>query len=282
MTEFVNHHEATIRLAFFFGILLLIGLVEILAPRRPLTTSKGNRWFGNLGVVVISTVLLRVVFPVTAVQLAFWVDQKGWGMFNVLDLPYWTVVLASVILLDFIIYLQHVMFHAVPTLWRLHMMHHADLDYDLTTGIRFHPIEILISMVIKFGAIVVLGTPALAVVLFEVILNGMAMFNHGNFYIPLGLDRVLRWLVVTPDMHRVHHSVFPSETNSNYGFNLSWWDRLMGTYRAQPRLGHDGMTIGLNQFRDPSKLTLPWMLILPFVGKQGAYAINRRGTQDEG
>jgi sterol desaturase/sphingolipid hydroxylase (fatty acid hydroxylase superfamily) len=192
------------------------------------------------------------------------------------------VVLVSIILLDFIIYLQHVMFHAVPTLWRLHMMHHADLDYDLTTGIRFHPVEILISMVIKFGAIVVLGAPALAVVLFEIILNGMAMFNHGNFYIPLGLDRVLRWLVVTPDMHRVHHSVFPSETNSNYGFNLSWWDRIMGTYRAQPRLGHDGMTIGLNQFRDPSKLTLLWMLILPFVGKQGTYAINRRGTQDEG
>ena len=282
MTEFVNHHEVTIRLAFFFGILVLIGLFEILAPRRPLTTSKGSRWFGNLGVVVISTVLLRIVFPVTAVQLAFWTGQKGWGIFNLLDLPYWTVVLLSIILLDFIIYLQHVMFHAVPTLWRLHMMHHADLDYDLTTGIRFHPIEILISMVIKFGAIVVLGAPALAVVLFEVILNGMAMFNHGNFYLPLGFDRALRGLVVTPDMHRVHHSVFPSETNSNYGFNLSWWDRLMGTYRAQPRLGHDGMTIGLNQFRDPSKLTLPWMLILPFVGKPGTYAINRRGTQDEG
>jgi len=282
MTEFMNQHEAAIRLAFFFGILLLIGLFEVLAPRRPLTTSKVSRWFGNLGVVVISTVLLRIVFPVTAVQLAFWVDQKGWGMFNALDLPYGMVVLVSIILLDFIIYLQHVMFHAVPTLWRLHMMHHADLDYDLTTGIRFHPVEILISMVIKFGAIVVLGAPALAVVLFEIILNGMAMFNHGNFNIPLGLDRVLRSVVVTPDMHRVHHSVFPSETNSNYGFNLSWWDRIMGTYRAQPRLGHDGMTIGLNQFRDPSKLTLLWMLILPFVGKQGPYAINRRGTQDEG
>jgi len=276
MTEFVNQNEATIRLAFFFGILLLIGLFEVLAPRRPLTTSKVSRWFGNLGVVVISTVLVRILFPVTAVQLAFWVDQKEWGVFNVLDLPYWMVVLLSIILLDFIIYLQHVMFHAVPTLWRLHMMHHADLDYDLTTGIRFHPIEILISMVIKFGAIVVLGAPALAVVLFEIILNGMAMFNHGNFYIPLGLDRVLRWLVVTPDMHRVHHSVFPSETNSNYGFNLSWWDRIMGTYRAQPRLGHDGMTIGIEQFRSSRELWLDRMLLQPFRADGGSYGIGRQ------
>jgi len=281
MSEFFTNHEAAIRLAFFFGILLLVGLIEILVPRRPLTTSKASRWFGNLGVVFISSVVVRVVFPLTAVQLAFRVDQKGWGMFNAFDLPYGLVVILSIILLDFVVYLQHVMFHAAPTLWRLHMMHHADMDYDLTTGIRFHPIEILISMVVKFAAIVVLGAPALAVVLFEIILNGMAMFNHGNFYIPLGLDRMLRGVVVTPDMHRVHHSVFPNETNSNYGFNLSWWDRIMGTYRAQPRLGQEEMTIGLNQFRDPSKLTLPWMLILPFVGKQGTYAINRRGTRGE-
>jgi sterol desaturase/sphingolipid hydroxylase (fatty acid hydroxylase superfamily) len=282
MSEWVTSNEATVRLAFFFGILLLIALFEILAPRRALGTSKGSRWFGNLGVVVIGALLLRIVFPITAVQLAFWAGQKGWGLFNAMDMPFWLGVVLSIIILDFIIYLQHVMFHAVPTLWRLHMMHHADLDYDLTTGIRFHPIEILISMVIKFSAIVVLGTPAVAVILFEIILNGMAMFNHGNFFIPLRLDRVLRWFVVTPDMHRVHHSVFPSETNSNYGFNLAWWDRVMGTYRAQPRLGHQGMTIGLNQFRDPSKLTLLWMLILPFVGKQGSYAINRRGAKEEG
>ena len=281
MSEFFTNHEATIRLAFFFGILLLVGLIEILVPRRPLTTSRASRWFGNLGVVFISSAVVRVVFPLTAVQLAFWAHQKGWGMFNAFDLPYGLVVILSIILLDFVVYLQHVMFHAVPTLWRLHMMHHADMDYDLTTGIRFHPIEIVISMVIKFAAIAVLGAPALAVVLFEIILNGMAMFNHGNFFIPLGLDRVLRGVVVTPDMHRVHHSVFPNETNSNYGFNLSWWDRIMGTYRARPRLGYEEMTIGLNQFRDPSKLTLPWMLILPFVGKQGTYAINRRGTRGE-
>lgn len=281
MSEFVLSHESAIRLGFFLGILLIIALIEILAPRRPLTTSKKRRWFGNIGVVVIGNLLVRILFPITALQLAFWAKQSGWGMFNAMSLPYWMVVVFSIILLDFIIYLQHVMFHAVPTLWRLHMMHHADLDYDLTTGIRFHPIEILISMVIKFGAIVLLGAPPLAVVLFEVILNGMAMFNHGNYYIPLGLDRLLRGLVVTPDMHRVHHSVFPSETNSNYGFNLSWWDRIMGTYRPQPRLGHEGMTIGLNQFRDPTKLSLLGMLTLPFVGKQGNYAINRRGTRGE-
>jgi sterol desaturase/sphingolipid hydroxylase (fatty acid hydroxylase superfamily) len=274
-------NETFIRLAFFFGILLAVALLEILVPRRPLSTSKASRWFGNLGIVAISTVTLRLLFPITAVGLALWVSEKGWGLFHIVQLPFWLEVILSVMILDFIIYLQHVMFHAVPALWRLHMMHHADLDFDLTTGIRFHPIEIVISMLIKFSAIVVIGAPALAVVLFEVLLNGTAMFNHGNFYIPLGLDRVLRFFVVTPDMHRVHHSVFPQETNTNFGFNLPWWDRLLGTYRAQPSKGHQGMTIGLNQFRDPSRLTLPWMLILPFTGKQGAYAIGRRGTKSE-
>jgi sterol desaturase/sphingolipid hydroxylase (fatty acid hydroxylase superfamily) len=172
------------------------------------------------------------------------------------------------------------MFHAVPLLWRLHMMHHADLDYDLTTGTRFHPIEILISMGIKAAAISVLGAAPPAVIIFEILLNGTAMFNHGNFYIPLGFDRILRLMVVTPDMHRVHHSVFPSETNANFGFNLPWWDRLMGTYRAQPTKGHDGMTIGLNQFRDPARLTLLRILALPFTGKGGGYAIGRRGVRE--
>ena len=281
MSETIVSHEAMIRLGFFFGILLLVGLVELLAPRRPLNTSKSSRWFGNLGIVAINTLVLRLVFPVTALQLSMWAGQQGWGGFNVLKLSYaWTVVL-SIVALDFIIYLQHVMFHAVPVLWRLHMMYHADLDYDLTTGIRFHPIEIIISMGIKFTAILLLGAPALAVVLFEIILNGTAMFNHGNFYLPLGLDRILRLLVVTPDMHRVHHSVFPNEANRNFGFNLPWWDRLLGTYKGQPSRGHDGMTIGLHQFRDPARLTLPWMLALPFTGKQGPYAIGQHGTKDE-
>jgi sterol desaturase/sphingolipid hydroxylase (fatty acid hydroxylase superfamily) len=281
MTELIVAREGIIRLAFFVGIFMVVAIVELIVPRRPLTTSKTTRWFGNIGIVAINTVVVRFLFATGAVGVAIWVEGQGWGMLNSFALPFWLKVILSIALLDFIIYLQHVMFHAVPLLWRLHMMHHADMDYDVTTGTRFHPIEILISMLIKTSAIMLLGAPALGVVIFEILLNGTAMFNHGNFKIHLGTDRILRWFVVTPDMHRVHHSVFPSETNSNFGFNMPWWDRLMGTYRAQPMRGHDGMTIGLNQFRDPSRLTLPWMLVLPFVGKQGTYAINRRGTRTE-
>lgn len=280
MLDALVRHEGTIRLAFFCGILALVGLVELLQPRRPLTTSKPSRWFGNLGVAVISTVLLRVLLPINAAQLAAWAGERGWGVLHLVELPFWAEVGLAVVALDGIIYLQHVMFHAVPALWRLHMMHHADLDYDLTTGIRFHPMEILISMGIKFAAIVLLGAQPVAVILFEILLNTTAMFNHGNFSLPLPVDRVLRLLVVTPDMHRVHHSVFPSETNTNFGFNLPWWDRLLDTYRAQPRMGHTAMTIGLNQFRDPKRLTLPWMLLLPFIGADGGYAIGRRGVKE--
>lgn len=281
MNEFVIAHEAQIRMGFFAGIFLVVALVELLIPRRPLATSKASRWFANIGIVAINTVVLRLLFPAGAVGISLWVQKRGWGLFNHLTLASWLEIALSVVLLDFIIYLQHVMFHAVPALWRLHMMHHADMDYDLTTGTRFHPVEIVISMLIKASAIMVLGAPALAVILFEILLNGTAMFNHGNFFIPLGLDRPLRLLVVTPDMHRVHHSVFPTETNSNFGFNLPWWDRLLGTYRPQPRQGHEGMTIGLNQFRDPSRLTLGRLIVLPFVGKPGSYAINRRGAGAE-
>jgi len=281
MADYLLQHEGAIRLGFFVGIFLAVALVEVVDPRRPLTTSKASRWFSNISIVVMNTVLLRVIFPIGAIGTAVWVERQGWGLFNSLAWPFWTEVALSVVFLDFIIYLQHVMFHAVPVLWRLHMMHHADMDYDVTTGTRFHPIEIIISMAIKVSAIALIGTPALGVILLEILLNGTAMFNHGNFYIPLGPDRALRLFVVTPDMHRVHHSVFPSETNANFGFNLPWWDRLLGTYKAQPTKGHDGMTIGLNQFRDPSRLTLGHLLIMPFVGKQGAYAIGRRGTQTE-
>jgi sterol desaturase/sphingolipid hydroxylase (fatty acid hydroxylase superfamily) len=277
-SEFIIAHEALIRLAFFVGIFVLVALAEVFDPRRPHLTSKASRWFGNISIVVINSVVLRLLFPVGAAGIAVWVQDRGWGWFNHLAWPAWLEIVLSVVFLDFVIYLQHVMFHAVPGLWRLHMMHHADMDYDLTTGTRFHPVEIVISMLIKAAAIMVLGAPALGVILFEVLLNGTAMFNHGNFFIPLKLDRIVRLAVVTPDMHRVHHSVFPSEANSNFGFNLPWWDRLLGTYRPQPMRGHDGMTIGLNQFRDPSRLTLPWMIALPFVGKQGNYAINRKGS----
>jgi len=280
ISEFIVSHEATIRMTFFVGIFVIVALIELAVPRRPLTTSKAGRWFANIGIVIINTVVLRVLVPAGALGISVWIGRQGWGVFNYMNWPIWIEVILSVILLDFVIYLQHLMFHAVPLLWRLHMMHHADLDYDLTTGTRFHPIEIIISMGIKASAISVLGASPVAVIIFEVLLNGTAMFNHGNLYIPLGIDRILRLMVVTPDMHRVHHSVFPSETNSNFGFNLPWWDRLMGTYRAQPTKGHDGMTIGLNQFRDPARLTLPRIIALPFIGKGGQYALGRRGVRE--
>lgn len=277
MNEFVMNHEPTIRLGFFVGILALVASAEVMFPRRALTTSKPGRWFANLGIVALNALIVRLVFPAGAVGLAFWAGQKGWGALNAFPAPYWLSVIVSVVFLDFVIYLQHVMFHAVPALWGFHMAHHADLDFDVTTGNRFHPVEIVLSMLVKGSAVIVLGPPALAVLIFEVLLNGTAMFNHGNVKIHQGFDRVLRLLIVTPDMHRVHHSVYPSEANTNFGFNLPWWDRLMGTYRAQPSKGHEAMIIGLNQFRDPARLTLPWILILPFVGSKGNYPIGRRG-----
>ncbi|MBC8231605.1 sterol desaturase family protein [bacterium] len=276
MSKDIMGNEAAIRLGFFFGVLVLIALWELLAPRRALTTSKTVRWFSNLGIVFIDTAVVRLVFPIMAVGMANLGQQHGWGLLNNFDVPYWLAVVVGVVVLDLAIYLQHLMFHAVPVLWRLHLMHHADLDFDVTTGLRFHPIEILLSMGIKVTVVVALGPPALAVLIFEVLLNATAMFNHGNIRISLGIDRWLRFLVVTPDMHRVHHSVLPSEGNNNFGFNLPWWDRLLGTYRGQPAAGHEGMTIGLSQFRDAKRLTLPWMLALPFIGKLGKHPINRR------
>ncbi len=274
-------HEAAIRLGFFLGILLLVALGELVSPRRALTTAKAGRWLSNLGVVAVDTLTLRLLFPVIAVQVAAAAQEKGWGLLNVLHLPDWLSFLLGILALDLVVYLQHVMFHAVPLLWRVHMMHHADLDIDVTTGLRFHPIEIVISMLIKMTAIAALGPSVLTVILFEIILNGTAMFNHGNLKLPLSLDRFLRLFVVTPDMHRVHHSVIIRETNSNFGFNSPWWDRLFGTYRAQPVAGHEGMTIGLAQFRDPAKKHLPWMLIMPFTEKTGNYPLNRHGADPE-
>ena len=269
--------EIVIRLSFFLGILTFIAIWELLAPRRFLTISKTSRWFGNLGIISFNGAVVRLLFPVLPVALALLAQKKGWGLLNYFDAPYWFAVIAGVIVLDLVIYLQHVMFHAVPALWRLHMMHHADLDFDVTTGLRFHPIEIVLSTGIKLAAVVVLGPPLLGVLVFEVLLNATAMFNHGNIHIPNSFDRILRLFVVTPDMHRVHHSVVIKETNSNFGFNLPWWDRLLGTYCDQPAAGHQGMTIGLSQFRDAKRLTLPWMLALPFIGEPGKYPINRGG-----
>jgi sterol desaturase/sphingolipid hydroxylase (fatty acid hydroxylase superfamily) len=268
-------HEVAIRLISFALIFVLVALLEIRMPRRPLKTSKKGRWLTNLSIIAINTVLLRLVFPFLAVGMAQTSQVNGWGLLNQIDISGPVALGVGIVALDLIIYLQHVMFHAVPVLWRLHMMHHADLDYDLTTGLRFHPVEIVLSMVLKLTIIVALGPPVTAVLAFEVILNGMAMFNHGNIKIPSSLDRFLRLFLVTPDMHRVHHSVIIRETNSNYGFNLSIWDKLFGTYLAQPSKGHEDMVIGLSQFRDQRRLTLPWLLILPLIGELGRQPINR-------
>ncbi len=278
MDDIVMTHEMLIRLGFFFGVFGAMVAWEFTAPRRAKhPVSRLVRWTNNLGIVVLNSVLLRWLFPAAAVGMAAFVASRGWGIFHVLEAPFWLAVVVSVIALDFVIYLQHVMVHAVPALWRLHRVHHADLDFDVTTGLRFHPIEIILSMLIKFAAIAVLGAPVVAVVIFEVLLNATSMFNHGNVRIPKGVDRMLRWFVVTPDMHRVHHSVEDDETNSNFGFNLPWWDRLLGTYRDQPRAGHQAMTIGIYTYRTARQVSwLPGMLILPFVGKITGYAINRR------
>ena len=276
MTETLLSSEVSIRLGFFFGVFAAMAAWELAAPRRQLTQSKAVRWYSNLGIVVLNTVLARIVFPLAPVAVAIVAAERGWGIFNVIDIPPGLAIVAAVVILDFAIYLQHVMVHAVPMLWRLHRMHHADLDFDVTTGARFHPVEILLSIAIKMAVIVLIGAAPVAVLIFEVVLNATSMFNHSNVALPLGLDRVLRLFVVTPDMHRVHHSELPFETNSNFGFNLPWWDRLFGTYRNQPEKGHDAMTIGIDLFRDPGDLHLPKMLAQPFVEAAGNYPINRR------
>jgi len=274
--SFLLGNEPAVRLGLFLGVFSAMALWEFAMPRRVLRQSKGTRWTNNLVLVVLNTILLRVLFPITAVELALSIGESGTGLLNHFKVPYPVAVVFSILLLDLVIYLQHLMFHAVPVLWRLHRMHHADLDFDVTTGARFHPIEIALSMLIKFAAIVLLGAPVVAVLVFEVVLNATAMFNHANVRIPLAWDRVLRWIVVTPDMHRVHHSIDAPETNSNFGFNLPWWDRLFGTYRAQPAAGHEQMTIGIGQFRTHRDLWLDRMLAIPFHDDTGSYAINRR------
>lgn len=265
----------------FAGVFLAVAIWEMRAPRRKMVTGKPLRWGSNLGLVFVNSLLLRLVAPLGAVGVAWFTESQGWGLFQNVGVPGWMAIIASVILLDLAIYLQHVMFHAVPLFWRLHMVHHADLDFDVTTGLRFHTLEILLSFGIKAAVILLLGAPAVAVLIFEVLLNATSMFNHGNVRMPAVVDRVLRWLVVTPDMHRVHHSHHANETNSNFGFNLPWWDRLLGTYRDQPVDGHTGMAIGLSQFPDECQTErLHHMLWMPFGGQVGDYPINRRGSRN--
>jgi sterol desaturase/sphingolipid hydroxylase (fatty acid hydroxylase superfamily) len=252
-----------IQLSCFAGVLVLMVVWELLAPRRPQSIKRLLRWPNNLGLVVLNTFVVRLLFPLTGVGAAFLAQTKGWGFFNIVTAPAWLAIPGAVLLLDLAIYGPHVMFHAVPFLWRLHRMHHADLAFDVTTGLRFHPGEIVVSMLIKLAAVLVLGPAPVAVLTFEVLLNATSMFNHGNVRLPAQLDRLLRLLVVTPDMHRVHHSIDRRETDSNFGFTVPWWDRLFGTYRAQPALGHDRMTLGIDRFREPRELWLDRMLWQP-------------------
>ena len=276
MSDFLLGHEPAVRLIAFAGIFAAMAVLELLAPRRQQAVTRTQRWPSNLAIIALNTLLVRLLFPTTAVVLAALGETKGWGLFPAVGLPAWAAILLGVILLDLAIYLQHVLVHAVPALWRLHRMHHADLEFDVTTGARFHPIEILLSMVLKLMVIAALGPSAVVVLVFEILLNATAMFNHSNVRIPAGLDRVLRLILVTPDMHRIHHSVVPRETNSNFGFNLPWWDRLFGTYRAEPAAGQVGMTIGIDQFRDVTEQRLDRMLTQPFREGDRSYAFGQR------
>ena len=266
MIELALRYEAGLRTAAFLTVLAVMAILEFASPRRRREIPQLIRWTNNLALVAVDTLLLRLVFPVAALGFATWCQASGWGLFNVLEFPVWIAAVLSILALDLLIYLQHVMFHAIPALWRLHRVHHADLEFDVTTALRFHPGEVLLSMAIKIAAVAALGPPAIAVLAFETLLNATAMFNHANLRIPPRLDAVLRFVIVTPDMHRVHHSVHTPETNSNFGFNLPWWDFLLGTYRPQPRNGHEEMTIGLKEFREPRELWLDRLLIQPFRG----------------
>lgn len=255
-------NEPFVRVFAFVGVLVILAAWEMFAPHR--RAERLSRWPGNVGLVVLDTIALRILFPAAAVGAAVFAEANGWGLLNAVATPAWLEVLVALVLLDLLIYGQHVLFHRIPLLWRLHRVHHSDTVMDVTTGLRFHPMEILLSMGIKVAAVVALGASPLAVLLFEVLLNASSMFTHANARLPLGLDRVLRRVFVTPDMHRVHHSDVPRETHSNFGFNLAIWDRIFRTYRAQPAAGHDGVTIGVAGLRDPGEARLDRMLTQPF------------------
>ena len=271
--------ELVVRVGAAVCIFAAMALWEVLAPRRDMLIGRTRRWPSNLGILVLDALLVRLLIPGAAVGMAVVAAQRGWGLLNIAPWPTWLEALIGFLALDLAIYAQHVAFHKVPLLWRLHRMHHADLDIDVSTGLRFHPIEIVLSMLIKIAVVLLAGVPAVAVVAFEVVLNATSMFNHSNAAMPLWLDRIARLIVVTPDMHRVHHSVLRYETDSNFGFNLPWWDRLFGTYRPQPEAGHARMTIGLPIFRDPAELRLDRLITQPFRDDAGAAATRVVGEQ---
>ncbi|MDV3348706.1 sterol desaturase family protein [Leptolyngbyaceae cyanobacterium CCMR0082] len=259
-------YEFTIRCGFFFGILMLMQLWEAMAPCRHSSSPRVMRWFSNVGLLTLGTIVLRAIFPLASLGVAAIAKEQQWGIFYTLPLTHWQTVVLSVICLDFITYLNHVLFHALPALWRFHRVHHADLDFDVTTGLRFHPVEILLSMANRMIIILLLGTPIVAVLIFEIILNATSMFNHGNVRLPAPLERLLRLFVITPDMHRIHHSAITKETNSNFGFNIPWWDYIFGTYRRHPLAGHQEMVIGLVEHQQDLRVVqLHWMLVFPFL-----------------
>ena len=272
--------ETVIRLGAFVVVFAIMAVFESLLPRRARVMRRSIRWFGNLSLATLNAVLVPLVMPLVALGMASLAQERGWGLFNLVEVPYWVAFVGSVIVLDFVIYLQHIMFHAVPVLWRLHRVHHSDVELDVSSGVRFHVIEILISMGIKVAAIMVIGPPVLAVLTFEVVLNATSMFNHANVRIPLGVDRALRLFLVTPDMHRVHHSVVRSETDSNFGFNLPWWDYLCGTYRGQPAAGHEGMTIGVPEFREERDSYPHRLLAQPFT--TSTHAVTAGAEEESG
>ena len=276
MEAFLLSHETAVRLLAFLGVFAVMAAWELAAPRRALRESKALRRTHNLALTALNSILVRVALPVAAIGVAVLAAERGMGLFNLFQVPHPLAILLSVLALDLAIYLQHLLFHAVPLFWRLHRMHHADLDFDVTTGARLHPVEIVLSLLIKFAVILALGPPAVAVLIFEALLNSSSMFNHGNVRLPVAIDRILRRVLVTPDMHRVHHSIDPRETNSNFGFSLSWWDHLFGTYRAAPLAGHEAMTIGIDRFRSSRELWLDRMLLQPFRREDGGYSIARR------
>src|SRR5438552_15442871 len=265
--------EAVTRLAAFALVFAALALWEVFSPRRPLAAGRKGRWPNNLGILVVDVLVVRVLIPTAVVGAALFAAGNGWGLLRLAELRLSVASILGFLALDLAIYAQHVAFPKVPLLWRLHRMHHADLDIDVTTGLRFHPIEILLSMLLKMAVVVLIGVPAVAVIVFEVVLNATSMFNHSNAAMPSWLDRIVRVLVVTPDMHRVHHSVLRHETDSNFGFNLPWWDRLFGTYRPQPQAGHERMTIGLPIFRHPQELRLDRLITQPFRADAAVTAI---------
>ena len=281
MQELFFEYESYIRLGSFLGLFALLTIWEISTPKRELLGLRRFRWISNIGLIVISSVLIRFILPTAAVGIALHVEQENLGFLNHFDLPFAFQFVLAFILMDLAIYFQHVMFHALPLFWRFHRVHHSDLDCDITTGLRFHPLEIVVSILFKFLVIASVGVPVLAVVIFEVILNAASMFTHSNIKIPSSFERIVRWFIVTPDMHRIHHSIKENETNSNFGFFMSIWDRLLGTYRREPEGGHSYMQIGLRNFREPKWQDLRWLIYLPFVTKVNDYSINRRQREND-